>query len=270
MVSWCSVWHPIHGSLSWLPAYPGASYAETSLPENTVGLLVFIMPTDVHCDFTYANFPLSPPSLRWVLPSRSPGVQVGLCLYQIAIQIFSSFPATKELQPLHTPLLVRIPEQEHFNVSHCTSESARWNCSWKGIWWPCPKQYKDFGFYCWRGKTTNFFILVLEHSPVVLSRLWSLCLNSTHEYTCVCVCVCMHMYKNIWRVSSFQKIWAHVCLYILGLNLALRYCVYLAAVFYMKLVWRKQKIIWSPPVKIFVIDDVNLHTVLFRGEILFF
>lgn len=138
--------------------------------------------------------------------------------------------ARSKLQPLHTPLLVRIPEQEHFNMSHRTSETARWNCSWKGIWWPCPKQYKDFGFYCWRGKTTNFFILVLEHSPVVLSRLWSLCLNSTHEYTCVCVCVCMHMYKNIWRVSSFQKIWAHVCLYIVGLNLALRYCVYLAAV----------------------------------------
>ncbi|XP_035757731.1 transmembrane protein 201 isoform X3 [Egretta garzetta] len=45
-------------------AYPGASYAATSLPENTVGFLVFIMPTDVHCDFAYANFPLPPLSLR--------------------------------------------------------------------------------------------------------------------------------------------------------------------------------------------------------------
>lgn len=149
---------------------------------------------------------------------------------------------------LSTHLFLPIFQNRNTLTCHCTSESAHWNCSWKGIWWPCPKQYKDFGFYCWRGKTTNFFILVLEHSPVVLSRLWSLRLNSTHEYTCVCVCVrvCMHMYKNIWRVSSFQKIWAHVCHYIVGLNLALRYCVYLAAVFYMKLVWRKQKIIWSP------------------------
>lgn len=59
------------------------------------------------------------------------------------------------------------------------------------------------------------------------------------------------------------------CLYIVGLNLARRYCVYLAALFCTKLVWRKQKFIWSP-VKISVTDDVDLHTVLFRGEILFF
>lgn len=130
LMSWCGVWHPIHGSLSWLPAYPGASYAETSLPENSVGLLVFITPTDVHCDFMYANFPLPPPSLRRLLPSRSPGVQAGLCFCQIAIQIFSSFPATKELQPLNTPLLARVPEQ-NTSTCLCTCQSAHWNCSWK-------------------------------------------------------------------------------------------------------------------------------------------
>ena len=72
---------------------------------------------------------------------------------------------------LSTHLFLPVFRNRNSLTSHCTSKSAHWNCSWAGIWWPCPKQCKNFGFYCWRGKTTNFFILVLEHSPVVLSQV---------------------------------------------------------------------------------------------------
>lgn len=84
-------------------------------------LLVFIMPTDVHCDFMYASFPLSPRLHRVHLLSHTPGAQFGLCLYQIAIWKFPSSPATKELQPLNTPLLAHNPQQEFFKLF----ESAR-------------------------------------------------------------------------------------------------------------------------------------------------
>lgn len=127
MMSWCSLWHPTGGSLSWLPAHPGASCAETSLPEKTVGLLVFIMPTDVHCDFMYANFPLPPPSLRSVSASCSPGVCVLVSVSTRLQYKFLLLSSNQELQPLNTLLLAHIPEQEH-----CTSESAHWKLFLEG------------------------------------------------------------------------------------------------------------------------------------------
>lgn len=188
-MSWCRVWHLIHGSLSWLPAYPGASYAETSLPEYVVGLLVFIcqqMRTVISCmQAFHFHLPVCAEFYhRTHLESKLVSVSTRL---QYKFSPPSQQPRSCSLS-IH--LFLPVFQNRNALTCHCTSKSVHWNCSWKGVWWPCPKQYKDFGFYCWRGKTTNFFILVLEHSPVVLSRLWSLRLNSTHAYTCVCVCVC--------------------------------------------------------------------------------
>lgn len=58
---------------------------------------------------------------------------------------------------LSTHLFLPVFQNRITLTCHCTSESAHWNCPWKGIWSPCPTRYKDFGFYCWRGKSTFSF-----------------------------------------------------------------------------------------------------------------
>lgn len=86
------------------------------------------------------------------------------------------------------------------------------------------------------------------------------------------MCRCTKTFGRFFFIS--EDLSPCLSLYIVGLNLARRYCVYLAALFCTKLGLEEAGVHLVPPVKkkkkISVTDDVELHPVLFKGEILFF
>lgn len=222
LMSWCSVWHPIQGSLSHLEA----SYRERQAARKCCGFACLHHPADVHCDSMYANLPACA-----VPPPHSTRLQ-----YQ---------PSAPPLQParscsISTQLSPPSFHNRNTVTCPCARVAAHSHCSWKGGLVTLSKAIERLWVFLLKREVFHSGARTLSCGALMVVK------PLLEEYTSVCVCVCMQVCKNVWKVSSFQKIWAHVCLYIVGLNLAHRYCVYLAALFCTKLVWMKQKFIWSP------------------------
>lgn len=147
---------------------------------------------------------------------------------------------------LSTRLFLLVFQNRNTLTCHCTSGSAHWNCSRKGDFVQSDRRTLDF--IAEEGRQPTIF-----HSGArtLSSGAFTVVKPLLEQHTQVqgCVHVCARVHACVWKHLEGFIISEDLspCLsYIVGLNLALRYCVYLAAVFSMKLVWRKLKFMWPP------------------------